>query len=366
MLLINNDVVKQVLEMSACIEAQEEAFAGLLTGKSVFRPRIDMYVPCDREDGYYRWGDVVGASHGVLAVRLKSDIVTWPEAADGTRSEKKFCVEPGTYCGLVFLFSTGNGEPLALMNDGYLQQMRVGGAAGIGAKLLSRPDSHTVGVIGSGGMARTFLRGICEVRDIRGAKVFSPSPANRECYAEEMSRLLGIEIKPVSTAREAVRGVDIIATATDSLSPVIETDWLEAGQHVSTLGLREIAVETVMRFDVVVQQGKEGLSIPQSRSYQTDVPGSMGAYVGGTEDEQKRIPRGASHEKPSRDIPVYVDVISGKASGRSSRDQITQYHTFGNWGVQFPAVGARVYQRAKELGLGHDLPTEWFLQEIRN
>jgi alanine dehydrogenase len=366
MLFINNGVVKQVLDMSTCIKAQEEAFAGLLTGESVFRPRIDMYVPCDRPDGYYRWGDVAGTSHGILAVRLKSDIVIWLEAEDGTRSENKFCMQPGTYCGLVFLFSTANGEPLALMNDGYLQQMRVGGAAGIGAKLLSRPDSHTVGVIGSGGMARTFLRGICEVRDIHSARVFSPNPANRERYAEDMSQLLGIEVKPVGTAREAVRDADIIATATDSLTPVIETDWLEAGQHMCTLGLREIAVETVMRFDVVVQQGKEGLAIPQSRTFQTDVPGSMGAYVAGNEEEQKRIPRGASHETPSRNIPVYIDVISGKEKGRESRDQITQYHTFGNWGVQFPAVGGRVYQRAKELGLGHDLPTEWFLQDIRN
>lgn len=366
MLFINNDVVRQVLDMATCIQAQEEAFSRLLTGESVFRPRIDMYVPCDRADGYYRWGDVVGASHGVLAVRLKSDIVIWPHAEDGSRAEKKFCMEPGTYCGLVFLFSTGNGEPLALINDGYLQQMRVGGAAGIGAKLLSRSDSHTVGVIGSGGMARTFLQAICEVRDIRSAKVFSPNPAHRESYAEEMSRRFRIDVKPAASAREAVRGVDIIATATDSLTPVIETDWLETGQHVSTLGLREIAPETVMRFDIVVQQGKEGLAIPESSIYQTDVPGSMGAYVAGTEQEQKRIPRGSSHEKPSREIPVYTDVISGRAKGRESRDQITQYHTVGNWGVQFPAVGVHVYNRAKALGLGHSLPTEWFVQDIRN
>ncbi|WP_188410747.1 ornithine cyclodeaminase family protein [Agaricicola taiwanensis] len=366
MLFINNDVVRQVLDMPACITAQEEAFARLITGESVFRPRIDMYVPCDRPDGYYRWGDVVGTSHGVLAVRLKSDIVVWPEAEDGTRSEKKFCMEPGTYCGLVFLFSTGSGEPLALMNDGYLQQMRVGGAAGIGARLLSRPDSHTVGVIGSGGMARTFLRAICAVRDITAARVFSPNAHHRESYAAEMSDLLGIEVVAVDTAREAVRGVDIIATATDSLTPVIQTDWLEPGQHVSTLGLREIAPETVMRFDVVVQQGREGLDLPESRIYQRDVPGSMGAYVAGTEEEQKRIPRGAAHQKVEREIPVYTDVISGKAGGRQNRDQITQYHTFGNWGVQFPAVGAHVFRRAKELGLGHDLPTEWFLQDIRN
>src|ERR1700758_154525 len=72
MLLIDNEVVRRVLTMRECIEAQERAFAGTLTGASVSRPRIDMFVPCDREDGYYRWGSVEGASDGVLAVRLKS------------------------------------------------------------------------------------------------------------------------------------------------------------------------------------------------------------------------------------------------------------------------------------------------------
>jgi hypothetical protein len=95
--------------MRECIEAQERAFAGTLTGASVSRPRIDMFVPCNREDGYYRWGSVEGASDGVLAVRLKSDVMIWPERPDGTRSELKYCMQPGTYCGLVLLFSTADG-----------------------------------------------------------------------------------------------------------------------------------------------------------------------------------------------------------------------------------------------------------------
>src|SRR4051812_32465892 len=60
MLMIDNDVVKRVLTMRECIEAQERAFAGTLTGASVSRPRTDMFVPCNREDGYYRWGSVEG------------------------------------------------------------------------------------------------------------------------------------------------------------------------------------------------------------------------------------------------------------------------------------------------------------------
>ena len=149
MLMIDNAVVAQLLTMRECIEVQEAAFAGLLQNASICRPRIDTYVPCDREDGYYRFGTVEGASGGYYAVRLKSDIVHWPSGPDGSKSENKYCVRPGTFCGLVFLYSCSNGEPLAIINDGHLQHMRVGAAAGIGTRMLAREDASSVGMIGS-------------------------------------------------------------------------------------------------------------------------------------------------------------------------------------------------------------------------
>ena len=172
MLLIDNSTVDRVLTMSECIEAQDIAFRGLATGASVHRPRIDVYVPTDRTDGYYRWGTMEGASKelGVFAIRMKSDILYWPKDEQGYWKEEKYSTREGLYCGLVFLFSTRNAEPLAIINDGIIQHMRVGGGAGLGAKYLSREDSHTVGMIGSGGMARTYLEAFCSVRDIHKVK----------------------------------------------------------------------------------------------------------------------------------------------------------------------------------------------------
>jgi alanine dehydrogenase len=365
MLLINNEVVAQVLTMRECIEVQEAAFSALLEGKAIYRPRIDTYVPCDREDGYYRFGTVEGSSGGYYAVRLKSDIVHWPRGEDGSTSENKYCLQPGTFCGLVILYSAGNGEPLAIMNDGHLQHMRVGGAAGIGTRLLAREDASVVGMLGSGGMARTFLEAYCAVRPIKKVKVFSRNPTNRKRYAAEMTQALGIEVTPVDSAREAVRGVDILSTCTDSITPTIEPDWLEPGMHVVNLGPREISADTAARFDVKVQQGNEVLDIPESTMYRKGVGGSHGAFVMGTEVQQQRIPRATKNLKLG-DWPVYTDIISGKAPGRTSREQITHYRTIGNWGVQFSSVGSLVYRKAKAAGLGHELPTEWFLQDIRN
>ena len=366
MLLIDNDVVAAVLTTKDCIEVQERAFSGVLTGASVCRPRLDTFVPCEREDGYYRFGSTEGATDGVHAVRLKSDIMTWPKNADGTWSEKKYCMQPGTYCGLVLLFSTQNGEPLAILNDGHLQHMRVGAAAGVGARLLARPDARRVGMIGSGGMARTALEAFAAVRPIDTVRVYSRDPANRTRYAQEMSVQLGITVEPVDSAREAVRGADILASTTDSMLPIVQADWLEPGMHVVAIGPLDFAPDCESRIDVVVRQGDEAFDLPETGQFRRDLGHSQSAFVAGSPDEQKRLPPVIRKQRSPRPWPFYADVVAGHAPGRTNAAQITQYRPVGNWGLQFAACGALAYRAAKARGLGRTLPTEWFVQNIKN
>jgi alanine dehydrogenase len=378
MLIIGNDAVADILTMADCIRVQEEAFKKLPTGGAIHRPRIDMYFPCEREDGYFRWGSMEGANDGYFAIRMKSDIITWPKTPDGGWTEDKHCREPGTYCGVIFLVSTRNAEPLAFINDGVLQHMRVGGGAGIGAKYLSREDSHVIGMLGSGGMARTFLEAFACVRDIRQCKVYSPTAKNREAYADEMSRRLGIEVQAVDSPREALRGADIVSSATDSMKPVYDADWLQPGQHITNLGRREMPDAAMSRFDVVVRQGTAGLQMKQTERFQAERGLSPAAFIGGSADEMKRIPErnrqpgfgGDSPDFTDRgkggDKPDFTDLITGKSRGRTSRDQVTFYRNVGNQGLQFSAVGGWVYAEAVRRGLGRDIPTDWFLQDIRD
>jgi len=378
MLLINNDLVSELLTMEDCIRVQEEAFSKLPIGGAIHRPRIDMYFPCDREDGYFRWGTMEGANDGYFAIRMKSDIITWPKDADGNWTEEKYCREPGTYCGLIFLFSTRNGEPLAFINDGVLQHMRVGGGAGIGAKYLSREDSHVVGMLGSGGMARTFLEAFRCVRDIRLCKVYSPTPAHREAFAQEMSRRLHIEVRAVDDPREAVRGADILSSCTDGMHPVYDANWVAKGMHVTNLGRREMPDAVMDRFDLVVRQGTAGLQMKQSERFQAERGLSPAAFIGGTVEEMKRIPAanpqpgfgGDSPEFTDRgeggNKPDFSDLVSGRCKGRTSHDQITFYRNVGNQGLQFSAVGGWVYAQAVKNRKGREIPTDWFLQDIRD
>ena len=358
MLIINNDLVSQLLTMEDCIRVQEEAFKKLPTGGAMHRPRIDMYFPCERPDGYFRWGTMEGANDGYFAIRMKSDIMTWPKDENGNWTEEKYCREPGTYCGIILLVSTRNAEPLAFINDGVLQHFRVGGGAGIGVKYLAREDTHVVGMLGSGGMARTFLRAFKAVRDIRLCKVYSPTAANREAFAEEMSKALNIEVRAVDDPREAVRGADLLVVMHRQHGAGLRRRLDRAGhaRHQSRPP-RDAGRQRrqVRRGD---PPGHRGLQMKQTERFQAERGLSPAAFIGGTVEEMKRIPEknpqpgfgGDSPEFMDRgkggDKPDFADLVTGKAKGRTSRDQVTFYRNVGNQGLQFSSVGGFVYEQA--------------------
>ena len=125
-LLLDNEDVRAVLTMDVTMRALDEAYTRLAAGEAVCRPRIDIRIPTDDADKTYRWGTMEGgAAGGYFAIRMKSDIV-YREEHGGVRTEEKYCVRPGTFRSLILPFDTGNGEPLAIINDGCFQHMRVG------------------------------------------------------------------------------------------------------------------------------------------------------------------------------------------------------------------------------------------------
>jgi alanine dehydrogenase len=367
MLLIDNQTQEQLITIQECIDVQEDAFIKLAEGMAAHRPRIDVYVPCGEPDSYYRWGSMEGAYEGIYACRMKSDIVSWPRTG-ARHSEKWHCVRPGLYCGLIFLFSTRNGEPLAILNDGTIQHLRVGGGAGIGAKHLARAEASCVGILGSGGMARTYLDAFCAVRPIRSAKVYSPTEENRRKFSEEMGNRLGIEVVPVASAREAVRGAHILACCTDTMVPVFDAAWLEPGMCVINVSAYEIPIDAYDRFDVVIRQGVAGVApVAESDDIRTDIGGSPVSYIAGSAEQRRILPTKNPH-KPAwrRDFPLFAELAAGKTLGRTSDEQISFYANTGNQGLQFAAVGSIMYRNAVARGLGRILPTEWFLQDIRD
>ena len=360
MLLIDNHSVEKILDIKACMEALEIGYRDLVNERANYRGRYDFFVPNDDPKLMYRWGTMEGASRSfeTFAIRMKSDMLEWPEGM----TVEKYCVERGTFCGFIMVFSTRNGEPLAIINDGIIQHMRVGGCAGLGVKYLSREDASVVGIFGSGGMARTYLLAFNEMRKIKQVKVYSPTRTNRQAYALEMGQKLGIEIIPVERPEDAVTGCDIVATCTDSIQVVVQDPSLiEPGMHLTCVKANEWSPEIVNKADLVIRMGRPtlNLDVGQIRI------GAEAAVVAGNAAEIKRIanPR---VDIFSRDYPLLTDVMSGKLKGRSDRNQVTFFANSGTQGLQFASTAGYVVREAKRRGLGQEIPTSWFLQDIRD
>ena len=367
-LILSNDDVSQVLTMKMTVDALEDSYKKLITKEVVCRPRVDIQIPTSEPGKTFKWGTMEGGStSGYFAVRMKSD-VTYEDRKGGVVTHEKYCLRPGLYCGLILLIDVRNAEPVALINDGILQHMRVGADSGIGAKYIAREDAEVIGMIGSGGMARTHMEAFTTVRKIKKLQVFSPTKAHREAFAAEMADKYGIEVKVCDKPEDIYKGADIVAGCTDSAVPVIDGSRIEKGTHITNIGGGGRPDRSALdRVDVYLRFGNAPApwGLPQfavADEYLTYAaqPANSAAQSGGV--AQKRA-RGIIDEEK---VIYLADILQGSNRGRSARDQIS-YSERGNLqGAQFWAVASQVYEAAKARGLGRELPTDWLLQDIRD
>ena len=366
-LIINNAEVAKVLTMEDTMAALEEAYLALAAREAVCRPRIDIRIPTSDPRKNYQWGTMEGGSTaGYFAIRMKSDVIYETEY-EGSITQEKYCTRPGRYCGLILLTSIETGEPLAFINDGHLQHMRVGADGGIGVKYMAKPDAAVVGMLGSGGMSRTHMRAFTLVRNIKKLQVFSPTREHREQFGREMAQTYNIEVAVCDRPEDVYKGADIVAGLTDSAVPVIDGAHLETGAHIVNVGgSGKPDEESLRRVDVYLRFG--------------DTPAPTGRPDLATDDEavgyearpdRPKFGDGRAGRRrhgnalPDRRVTL-ADLVNGKAKGRVSPEQIT-YSERGNLqGAQFFAVAGKIYEAAKRLGLGREIPTEWFLQDIRD
>src|SRR5262245_10236809 len=150
-LILSNEDVEATLQMPECLDAMETAYRdlGLMQGANGLRSEI--LTPTVRDDALHSLMTMNGVvpRFGIGAVRINSDILTWPVSAAGPRRVKVAAAPNDRYVGLVLLFSTHSGEPLAIYPDGVVQRMRVGGTTGLAAKYLARPDAREVALLGT-------------------------------------------------------------------------------------------------------------------------------------------------------------------------------------------------------------------------
>lgn len=348
-LLLSNDEVEDLLTMPACLAAMEEAYRDLGQGLGINGVRSEMLAPTERDDGLYAlltMGAVI-PKFKVGAVRINSDILSWPRTDSGLR-RVKVPAPDGRYCGLVMMFSTTTGEPLAIFPDGVVQRMRVGAVSGLAAKYLARDDASTVGLIGTGWQAGAQAMAICAVRPIKRIVCYSTNAERCRAFADEMSKQLGVEMVPASSAREAVRGVDVVMSATNSMQPILMADWIEPGMHVTSLKRLEMHPDVVKRATVAFTH------VQDAQSYTVR---AVGADLARDTDAQRDRLNEATGLAT---MPTLTDLLLQKAPGRQSPQDVTLFLNYAGLGYQFAATGYAVIEQARKRGIGRDIPTDWF------
>ena len=354
-LLLTNDDVEKALTAADTIDATEQIYRELAAGAALNRARSQVYLPVESKNhpGFqYRFKSQEGGSAetGVWALRITSDMAGHSFTA-GVKRRRILPVATGNrYCGLVILFDVERIEPVAIMPDGVIQKMRVAALSAVGAKYLAPAKPRNLALFGSGWQAGAHLEYLCSLFTFERIKVYSPNAEHCREFARNMEKKVGQRVEVAVSPRDAVEGSDFIQAATAAWEPVFDGHWLQKGAYVASIGgsdasnkRREIDDETIRRADVYVVHSKEVARLDQS----PDV----------WEAAQKGIrPWDAIHE--------IQDLVSGRVAGRTRLDEITLFNNNTGAGTQFAALGSAVMKRARALGLGRELPTEWFLEDV--
>jgi ornithine cyclodeaminase/alanine dehydrogenase len=310
--LTHEDVCASVTMLDA-VDAMEGAFREQAEGKVIQPHRLNLKAG----KGWLRVGPAVLEGSGYMGFKAMN-----LAPGHGVRYQ-------------VHLYRIADGELLAIMDALHLTTLRTGATSAVATRHLAGGAATTIGVIGSGIEARAQLEAMHALGLARSARVYSPTQANREQFATDYSRSLGIEVLPVSRAREAVSGCGLVVAAVKSTETALLGEWLEPGTHVNSVGTarpeqREIDPATFQRSAVIVVDTREG------------VFGEAGDVIA------------AKDVVSPEQVYELAELVTGRAPGRSDDKQITLFKSVGS-AHQDVAIAARIFERAREKNLGSEM-----------
>ena len=319
-LILSCTQIRELLPMRECIELMADALAALARGE-VFQPLRTITRPPD--------------AHGLLGL-----MPAYRSGEHGAFGLKAICVFPGNpgqgkdaHQGAVMLFSRETGELLALMNASEITAIRTAAVSAVATRLLAREDAEVLGIIGAGVQARTHLTALECVRPIKEARVACRNIEHAQQLAQEMQ--FSFPIKPVRTNEEAVRGADLIVTATSSLEPVINKDWISPGAHVNAIGThspnsREVDSGTMSVARIFVDRRESAIN--ESGDYL--LAAKEGAVT------------------PESILGEIGEILIGTKAGRTSETEITLFKSLG-LAIEDVACADYIYKKATANNLGN-------------
>jgi len=307
--------VGRLLSMEACVEAVETAFRQWADGRADNRPRARASV------------------RGAVLHALAAGSEAW-----GRLAAKVYATSREGARFMVLLFDARTAGLLAAIEADRLGQTRTGAASGVASRWLARKDARSLAIIGTGWQARSQAKAIATVRRLEIIRVFGRSPERLREFCRDAEAACGVRVTPCASAEEAVRGADIIVTATSAAQPVLQGAWLRPGAHVNAVGSnraerRELDDAAVLSAETIVVDSLEQAWLEA---------GDLLAVDGGT-------PLGRAVE--------LKEIIAGRHPGRSGDPAITLFKSLGI-GLEDLAAASLVYDRAVEAGAGKPLPSK--------
>lgn len=313
-LVLREAEVRSLLAMTDTVYVLEEAFSAFAQGTATNRPRTRIMLA----NGIMHLLAAAAPELGVMGFK------TYTVFREGVRF-------------VVMLFSSQDGQLLAIIEADWLGRIRTGATSGVATKYLARPDASVVGMIGAGTQAHTQLMGVCAVRQVNTVYVYSRRLHECDLFCTQMSRERGIEVRPVASAKLAVEDADIVITATTSPEPILFGEWLKPGCHINAIGSnwpnrREIDPLTLQRSNLIVTDSKE-----QALAEAGDLimPANEGLLDWGNVYDLADVVAGSG---PQRETPD--DITLYKGIGIALEDIVTAYH---------------VYALARQQGVGQEL-----------
>lgn len=320
-LILNKENVVSLLDMQDCINAVEKAFAELANGTAVLPLRINIIPP----DGLALYMPAYLKEMNALACKVVTVYKNNPA---------KFNIP--TTIGKLLLQNPETGEVICIMDAGYLTAVRTGAASGVAVKYLARKNSNTTGIFGAGVQAKMQLWAVgCAVK-LTKAFVYDISAEAMDKFADEMSKMLNLEIIKCSSSDEII-AADIICTASSSSTPVFDGKKIKAGTHINgigshTPGARELDTEII----------KRSKFIGDSRT----------ACFNEAGDIMIPLKEGAILE--SHFYAELGEIITGKKPGRVNDEEITLFKSNG-LAIQDAATAKLVYDKAVKKGVGQNI-----------
>jgi ectoine utilization protein EutC len=303
------------------IQAIEDGFTQLANGIVTMPPVLQILIPENRGEVDVKAAYVRGLD--TFAIKIGS----------GFLDNWQVGLPAGS--GMMVLVNARTGVPEAvLLDDGYLTDVRTGAAGAVAARYLARRNVGTVGVIGSGAQARFQILALKEVCNFSRVLVYGRTPARVAVYVSEMAALMGMEVAAAPDAESVVRQSDIVVTTTPSHEPLVRTDWLHPGLHITAMGA-----------DSPQKQELEATALRRAGILACDLKRQC--------FEIGELHHGLKEGAISADADIIElgELTSGRRAGRSSDQQITICDLTGV-GVQDTAIALLAYGKARDAGLG--------------